>query len=179
MILECVTETDDLCLNLQQMKDALGITGTEQDVRIQNMIHAARKEYEKCTRGILLTSTWDAYFDEFQDIFELPGPISSITSLKYYDTDNSQQTLASAYYDTDLKSHPARLTLAYGYTWPSTYDRMNAVVIRFVAGYTNIESIPPDIKIGLQACVAAFYDEDNQMLETAWSQWFSGRWMPV
>ncbi len=148
-------------LTLQEVKDHLRETGTGQDKRIDSLIKAARLEYEKFTNRILMSSTWDLYLDAFPDknYIALPGPVSLVTSVKYQDTADAQQTLsATTAYDSDLISDPARVYLRYGQSWPSTYDEFNAVVVRFVAGYANADAVPEHIKNGLYLYIAHMYE---------------------
>ena len=177
---EVVTEPTIEALSLAAVKEHLGVTGSDSDGRIYPLIKAARHEFENYTNSILVTSTWDAHYDYFEDLFELPGPITeALTHIKYYDSDNAQQTLGSAYYDTDFKSNPARVMLASGYTWPSTYDRMNAVTIRFVAGYLSAAAVPEDIKQGLLCHISGLYDEREELIKIAEAFWSHARWWPI
>ena len=82
----------------------------------------------------------------------------SLTSIKYYDLTNTLQTLAAAAYDSDLRSQPARVRVAYGYTWPSTYDKFNAIEIAYSAGYGDPEDVPEAIKLGIRKLIAHWYE---------------------
>jgi len=81
------------------------------------------------------------YLDSFPVLISLNiAPIQSLTSIKYYDTDNSLQTLSTDNYDADVITEPGRIQVAYGYTWPSTYDRHNAVQVLFATGYSTSDT---------------------------------------
>lgn len=120
-------------------------TNTTDDPKLTSLIKMAREKAEQELKRKLITQTLDAYFDEFPDCIELP-PLSSVTAITYYDTDGAEQTLSADYYDVDIYSRPARITQAYGYTWPSTYDMTNAVKVRFVAGYGAASAVPNSVK---------------------------------
>ena len=74
--------------------------------------------------------------------FVLPfGPVQSVTSVIYTDSDGVEQTLDPATYELDDYANPTRLGLAYGATWPSARSSRNSVRVRYVAGYAaTIES---------------------------------------
>lgn len=68
--------------------------------------------------------------------FVLPfGPVQSVTSVIYTDTDGVDQTIDPANYALDDYGSPSRLVLAYGATWPSARSSRNSVRVRYVTGY--------------------------------------------
>jgi uncharacterized phiE125 gp8 family phage protein len=78
---------------------------------------------------------WDsaAMYDGY---ITLPAcPLVSITSIKYDDVNNVEQTLASSNYLADTSSMPGRFKYVSSATLPSLYDKPNCVRIRYVAGY--------------------------------------------
>jgi len=121
-------------LTLAQAKSHLRITSSAEDSDITGMITAARKAVERwCKRG-LITQTVRLRLDAFPVVaIRLPwGRAASITSVTYVDTDGDTQTLAS--YHSDLDSLPARITPAYGESWPQTRDQLAAVSVTYVVG---------------------------------------------
>src|SRR3990167_7420015 len=102
---------------------------------------------------------------------ELPlPPLRSVTSITYVDQDGTTQTLSSTLYTVDSSSEPARITPAYGEVWPSTRDQVNAVTVRFVAGYDPGSpadyraNVPWGIKFGLLQILTDMY-ETRQTLQ--------------
>lgn len=122
-------------------------TNTTLDPLLTRFIKTARQMAEQELRRYLVTQTLDAYFEEFpKDGFLLP-PLSSVTSITYVDTDGVTQTLAASEYQVDSASKPARIRPAYNVVWPYTRTQMNAVIVRFVAGYgATAASVPECIK---------------------------------
>lgn len=72
------------------------------------------------------------------------GPLQSVSSITYVDTDGVTQTLSSGAYVVDDKSERGWVVLASGEEWPSTYDVINAVTISFVAGYGDATTDVPE-----------------------------------
>lgn len=114
---------------------------------LELLIATARQFVEVRTNRQLMTATWDLSLDAFCGEICLEWvPVQSVSYIKYYDSNNVQQTLSSAKYQVDLASEPARIYPVYGEVWPVTYPRMNAVTIRFVAGYASAAAIPQAAK---------------------------------
>lgn len=168
-------------VGLDELKDnpAVRITVAADDTWVDQLIIAARKRYEELTQRILMSSTWDLYLDGFpgDNKIELPAPLISVTSITYYDTANALQTWAATNYVVDAVSEPvARVALAYGVSWPLTYARPNAVIVRFVAGYTA-ETIPADLKYWLCVWIGAVYDGNSALQDVAEMMMrTNGRW---
>lgn len=167
-----VTAATEEALDLDWVKaNVLRITSTDDDIRISQLIRAAVTVYEQFVNRVLLSSTWDVYFDEFPDEYlELPPPLVSVTTVKYQDSSDVQQTMDAADYVVDTTREPGRVSLAYGESWPTTYGEPNDVVVRCVSGYGNAASIPEDIKLGLAFCVQAMYrgEDLTSVYESLW-----------
>lgn len=110
---------------------------SDDDTYIDILVAAARQKVESDTGRVFFDQTWKLYLDEFPDgLIRLPNaPLSSVTSIKYYDVDNSQQTWSSDYYQADTSHEPGRVQLVYGYSYPTTYNRLAAIEIEYVIGY--------------------------------------------
>ena len=62
-------------------------------------------------------------------------------------------------WEIDIYSEPARLSETYGYSWPSTYDRLNAIEITFLAGYgATAATVPETIKQAILLLLAHYYE---------------------
>ena len=158
-MLKLVTAPAEEPLTLTEVKTHLRLSGSSEDTYLSSLIVAARQHAENYLNRALITQTWELYLDDFSDEMIIQkSPISAVSSVKYYDEDNTEQTLSTDYYDTDLVSEPARVTLAYNQTWPEVYDRTNGVVIRFVAGYGAAASVPSEIKFGMLLYANYIYD---------------------
>ena len=143
---------------------ALKIDTTVDDALIDKWIGAARDYVETFTGRKLITQTWDLKLDGFPscDVIELPfPPVTSVTSVSYVDTAGATQTWSSANYTTDLpagdQAYRARITPAYGVSWPSTRDVINAVTVRFVCGYAAPEKVPEGLQSALLALIGHKY----------------------
>lgn len=150
-------------ITLAEARAQCRITHGMDDGLLAGLILEAREWAHSCTRRVLCETTYDYYLHDFERVIRLPvGPVSAITSIQYYDTLNALQTLPEAQYDADLRSLAPMIYQASGYEWPDVYDRTNAVVVRFVAGYADHH---PDLLQARQAMllyIEASYDRDPQ-----------------
>lgn len=143
-------------VTLEEFKVHARVTQAEEDALIESYIAAATRHTEEIIGRALITQTWELILDQFQTEIVVPKPpLQSVVSVTYYDAANQQQTLDSAIYQVDTESTPGRIVTVYGQQWPVTYDRLSAVKVRFIAGYT---SVPEPIKQAILLLTGSFYE---------------------
>jgi len=163
MSLSLVTAPATEPVSRTEAKLHLRVTTTDDDTLIDNLITAARSAAEQYTQRAFITQTWDAKFDQFpDDVIILPKPPAvSITSVKYIDTNGTQQTWASSNYRTSiptgLHAEPARIERAWGVAWPSIREVVDAVEVRFVAGYGAASAVPMELKQAMLLLIGHWY----------------------
>jgi uncharacterized phiE125 gp8 family phage protein len=127
---------------------------------LAGLILDAREWAQGYTRRNFIAQTWDYSLNTFPLVIELPiGPVTSITSISYYDTNNALQTFAN--YDANLKVAVPLICPADGYEWPDTYSRYNAVTVRFVTGYAENHPDLFTIRAAMLLHVEAHYDREK------------------
>jgi len=129
-------------------------TNTTGNSEIASLITDARRAAEGILDRALITQTWELTLDRFpfysadntrSEILLPRPPLQSVTSITYTDIDGATQTLASANYKVDTIGEPGRVVPAYGLSWPSTRNEINAVTVRYVCGYGAAATVPADI----------------------------------
>ena len=81
-----------------------------------------------------------------------------MATVKYLDVDGVQQTLAGTEYLVDVDSQPGYVVPAYGKAWPATYAQVNAVKVRYTAGYgTTADKVPAPIKQWMLLHIGHYY----------------------
>lgn len=148
-------------ITLAEAKSHIRVDIAEDDLDIILLTKAARLHSEMFTRRSFVTTTWKMTLDYFphHGIIRMPRPpLASVTSIKYVDTDGTQQTLAASEYAVDTQSEPGRITEAFGVSWPSTRVEANAVEIVFVAGFGLAVDVPEDIKHAIKLLVGHWYE---------------------
>ena len=145
-------------VSLEDAKSHLRIDHTDEDDQIEAWIVAARERAQDVTHRQFMTATWEESYDAFPGIFYVPlPPLQSVTSIIYTDTDGNSQTLASSKYTVDTASEPGRVSPAFGEVWPQTRDVMNAVVLKFKAGYGAASSVPEKFRQAIKMSVTHWY----------------------
>lgn len=137
-----------------------------EDDLLEGIITAARMQAEQYQKRQLIEATYKLTLPCFSCAIPLLiHPVQSITSVKYYDTSNVQQTLDSSVYILDTDQKPAVLRLAYNQTYPSTYARPSAVEITFVAGYADETEVPAATKQAILMLAGTLYEYRNSVSE--------------
>lgn len=121
-------------LRVHRRLDALDTT---ENALIATCISAAREWIERYIGAAVAEQTVEIALDAYPTgPIELPGgAVSSVTSVKFFDSAGSEVTLSNLLYTLDDYSTPNWLLMAYGTTWPTTtYTNANAIKVRYVVG---------------------------------------------
>lgn len=141
-------------VTLTEAKAHLRVDHDDEDDLIEALIDAAHEVVERETGIVLASSSWRLTLPDWPINFVdlRPGPLVSITSVQYYDANDSLQTLSSSYYRTLTDSMPGRLEWVENLTLPtlSTRDSLDVVRVTYVQGYATAADIPKALK---QACL--------------------------
>ena len=155
-------DNGDEPISVKQMQEHLRIDSDTDINTVNDMLKVARQYIEEYTNLALSAQTYKLELDEFPsgEIELYYGPVQAITSIKYYDTSDVQQTLDSSLYRTDLTSKKARIQSTD--SWPSTKSRVNAVEVIFTTGYQTPDSVPSPIKGAIKLLVSHFYENRQE-----------------
>jgi uncharacterized phiE125 gp8 family phage protein len=131
-------------VTLEDAKEQLSIQDELQDVNITRRIKEARQWTEEFMGRSLITQTWEMAFNTWPKEMRLRRmPVASITSIKYIDAAGVEQTVSSADYTLDTYAPFHTVRLAYNTTWPSHQDIVNAIKVRYEAGYGSVGTLVP------------------------------------
>jgi uncharacterized phiE125 gp8 family phage protein len=150
-------------LTLTETKDHLRYTASDQDALISELIPAARRFAENYCQRALITQTWDFALDRFPGWrvpIELPfAPLQSVTTITYTDAAGNPIVLAASLYQVDAVSEPGRVALVFGEFWPQTQAELNAVIVRFIAGYgDSTGDVPAGIRQGMLMLIGHLFE---------------------
>jgi len=162
--IQIVTQPASEPLTLAEVKEFLRVDHSDDDATLAIFIKAARQLCESYTRLALMPTTFEEYFDEFptatgtfKDEIRLSrSPVSAVTYVKYIDGNDTTITTSASDYKTDLVSRPARISPDNG--WFGTYDTINAVFVRYVAGFADAASVPAPLKHGMMLVIGDMYE---------------------
>lgn len=136
------------------------LASNDNDAQITMLYQAAREHVEGQTSRRLMTQTLKSFYRGWPlGDFRLPvGPVASVAHVKFFDTENTEYTLATDQYAIDGNANPPVIRLTYGRSWPTTTLRtLNAVEIQYVAGYANAAAVPARLKNAVLMLTATLY----------------------
>lgn len=150
-------------VSLADAKTHLRVNFTDDDNYISGLITTARVRAEAFLSRTLITTTYDLYFDKFpsgSSIALRQPPIQSVTSVKYTDRNGVvRQLTENVDYVVDERNDPGWVLLAENASWPETKETVNAVVIRYVAGYgAAASSVDQRVVLAIKHLVTLWYE---------------------
>ena len=157
-----VSEPTVYPVTLDEAKEWLRIDGTSSDAEVHAIIQAATKVAEHWLNRPIISRQYDLVMDEFLPVIEINKlPVTAVSSITYDDVDGVSQTLASSAYKVSLgaKYENCRIQPAVNQTWPSTYNDLDAVTIRFTCGYgASWNDVPQTVRTGILFICAGMFD---------------------
>jgi uncharacterized phiE125 gp8 family phage protein len=155
-------------ITLAVAKAHLRVDFDDDDTLIGALITAAREYCEDVLGRALMTRTLEGALDDEPegDTITLPRPpLSSVRSVKFYDTDDVATTVDPADYLVDITSEPGRVVLNDGAEWPQVDLRpANAVVIEFDAGYgDDPEDVPAKFRQAMLLMIGHWYTHREEV----------------
>lgn len=154
-----------------EAKTHMRIDIADEDAYIDTLITAARVYGEQYTHRAFITQTITYVTDSFPtggDPIALPMPdLLTVTSLKYYDTDETQQTWNASNYVVNDYELPGQVELATDILWPDITTRFDAVEVIYTAGYgATAADVPSDIKHAIKLLVAHWHENRESVVLT-------------
>lgn len=163
-------------LTVQEAKQQCRITEDDDahNADLSTLIDEVTDFIESLLNRSLLTSTRELHIATFGTGEELLlpfAPLQSVTFVKYYDEDNVQQTLSSSRYFaiTDDRSCGS-VYLHPDYEWPETFERPDAVQIRFVCGWTSAANVPAGIRKAAKMLLAHWFENREAVADRTFTE---------
>jgi uncharacterized phiE125 gp8 family phage protein len=164
MLLSLATPPAAYPVTVAEAKAHLRIEHALDDTYIETLIKAVTAELDGrqgLLRRALITQTWDyslPWFPVVRRICVPMPPLQSVTSVKYFDADNVEQTFSSDNYEIIAQDEQGYIALKQSASWPSTYEREAAVTIRFVAGYgADGSAVPANVRAAMLLRIGELY----------------------
>ncbi|MHA7852202.1 head-tail connector protein [Roseovarius sp.] len=155
-------------VSLREAKAQLRVDHSDEDEYISALIAAAAASVEEMTGQALLTQTWTLAQRYPQVRIYLPKtPVQSLTSIAYYDRDETLQTEDVADYHLFKDIYRAWVEPIESKDWPDVFDRADALTITFVAGYGAATAVPVELRHAILMLVSHWYEERRIVTEKA------------
>lgn len=152
-------------LTYSEVKAFLRLNDDTEQTFVTNLITVARQTVETQIWRPLISQAWGMYFDKDELsllIFNInKAPVISVDNVKYYDSNNTLQTLAATEYESDIYGNPARFRLK---TIPTVYDRMGALYVNFTCGYANAAAVPEPIIQAMYMIIGHLYENRQDVV---------------
>lgn len=138
----------------------------DDDDVINSLVKAATESAQEYTNRFFLETTLEQYGTTFADIRNLfKSPVSEITHVKYYDTDNVQQTLSTSVYQVTPAIEPSTLMLKVDQSYPDVADREDAVLVKYNVGYgTATTDVPYAIIQAVYLTIGHWYQNRQEVV---------------
>jgi uncharacterized phiE125 gp8 family phage protein len=153
-------------ITLEEAKSFARITSTSQDSVIESMITSAIDIAEEYALISFINTTWNLFLTEWPSDYKIrvgKGKVSSITHIKYFDKDDTEQTLASDKYYTNLNVWPARIHIPNP---PELSVNNPKITVQFIAGLSsNAAGVPDRAKNAILAIVRHLYDNRGNAVD--------------
>jgi len=155
-------------LTLEEVRDHLRVTTTDDDAYLDALIVGVRQAFEQTYDLALLTQTRKLRLDRGwpERLFLPHRPVQSVSSITYLDTDGASQTLASSVYQVvgarttpDVDAPACYVTLAYNQCWPSIRLVPETITVTYVCGWLARGSIPQPIRQAMLVGIAELYEQ--------------------
>lgn len=152
-------------VSLVDAKLDLRVDHSDEDTLIESLISAAT-DYLEADKGRInkafITQSWTLSVrcpDRDYRIWLPVTPIQSIASIKYFDSDNNEQTLTVSDFYFHGDEDWAYIEPKPGTNWPGTYDRLDAITVEFVAGFGDSETdVPESIRQCIRLLVGHWFE---------------------
>lgn len=151
-------------ISLEEVRSWLRIDHEAEETSVLDaLIRAARHQVEEDTGLKYLTQTVDQTVDRvpcgWEPLQLYVGPVQSVTSVTVYSSADVSSVLSGSTYFVDTSRRAARLCLTTGSAWPTDLRYQVAAVVRVVAGYAGISSIPEPLIHALRLLIEHWHDD--------------------
>lgn len=157
-------------ITLEEAKMHLRVDGEDEDLYITALIQMAREVCENYCNRAILTQTVTLKMQNFPDC-KIPlrfGNIQSITSIKYFDREDQEQTIDAADYVLHSLYESYIIAPAFEKSFPLTRGDIGNITVTYVAGWTAATKVPAAIRHAMLLTIGEMYEnrEDAKRMAT-------------
>ena len=168
---ERVTAPTEQPVTVADAKRHLRVEHSDDDLLIQRLIETAVAfvDVKGALGKAMITQTWAEWFAPNPSEITLSlGPVQSVSSISYYDTDNALQTATLSNFYVLGPSTRTVIKPKSGYTWPTTFTRDDAIKVQYVIGYgDSFTDVPSTVRHAILMLVSHYYENrENELIGT-------------
>ena len=165
MGLKLITPPASFPVTLAEAKQHCNVNVTDYDALINRYIGSATTEVENWLGRALIDQTWELTLDTFPpNELRIPKPpLIQVVSVAYDNTAGDEIALGPTAYTVDAGKVDGYGWILPAGTWPDTFAGINAVRVRYRAGYLNeasppVQNVPDDIRHAVLLGVGDAFD---------------------
>ena len=152
-------------VSINDFKKSGKVTHASDGDYFDELIKVAYFDIEDNIQRPILTQTRKMYLPEFPngDFIELETFLSSVSSVEYYPdtwTTGAASTFASSNYIVITKHFLGVVKLFDTSSWPSIYDREDAVIVTYICG-NSAANVPLELKQAIRLKLNQLYKKDD------------------
>ena len=165
--LELVTAPSTSPVTLAEAKSQLRVDFSDDDTLIQRLIDTATSFMD--AQGVLgramIQQTWAQWLspNPNQIVYFAMSPFISLVSIHYYNSANSLTAATDSNFEVLGTKNEKTISPKTDYSWPTTYERSDAIKLTFHAGYGSaITNVPQSVRQAMLLLVGHWYENREQ-----------------
>lgn len=154
-----VTGPSGSVVSTADIKAHLYVDFSDDDTLLDGLVESATVSIENYLGRKLRTEVWDFRYTNWASASVVrAADVSAFTSVKYYDTEEVEQTLSSDNYFVEYAYNSVYWTLVDAASYPEvSRTRKFPITIRLSMGYATASDVPEPIKLALKNLVGFYY----------------------
>lgn len=155
MNIKYITNPASLLVSVSDLKTYLRVDHNNEDALIEALIKSSVAYCENYLNSAFIQRTLQVRYQwPISGVIKLPiMPVISISSVKYYDAADEEQTLSIGNYTLDLISGNITIDI-----WPTDVKDASTWLVEYVAGYSTPADVPQNVIIAIYMLVADAYE---------------------
>ena len=154
-------------VSLAEARAFLRLDSEAEDGLVSTLVAAARLHVESVTGRALVNQSWRLVLDAWPTdcVVTLPvSPLVSLTAITAYDEDGDDHPLPMAQFEAAAGVTPARLNLPRTVAGMPVLRERFGIEVDYVAGFGEADDVPSDLKRGVLALVAHWFEHRDAVL---------------
>ncbi len=164
-MIETISNKTGSIVTLSEAKEHLRVFDPDEDSRVDLMLGAAIEHCERWAEiSLHLSATRTVASDSWPTVGWVLAhpPVTAVTSITYYDENNTQQTLSSSNYRSVItESGRCVVEINQNATRPNVYKRNDAVTVTYTTGWTTAEAARESLKAAILLTLTGLWGEDD------------------